>query len=159
MSEMKLIKVTSKNYSEFKDMIYWRVTGKRAQEQRDSGELLPYTEETLSYGNCLDSDYFFVYAAMIEDEMVGYINASLIPKPDQRKGTLFIDEVWTEPSFRNKGIARLLVDQMIKVGKDLGIWECRLTVDIDNPAARKVYTDAGFIEKECIFGRLSLDKR
>lgn len=159
MSEIEIVEVTTKNYSEFMDMIHWRVTGKRVSELRRSGELPAYTNEELSYGECLDTDYFFVYAAKMNNEMVGYINASIIPKPDNRKGTLFIDEVWTQPTYRNKGIAKQLVHKMIELGKQLNMWECRLTFDLDNPASRRVYAQAGFSEKECLFGRLRLDNK
>jgi len=156
MSNIKIEQVTMENYAEFLDMITWRVKGKRASELRELGELEPYTQDDLSYGKCLETDYFWVFAAKIDGEMVGYLNASLIPKPDRRKGTIFVDEVWTQDSFRGRGVAKALIRRIIELGKELDMWEFRLTVDIDNPAARKVYKGAGLKEKECIFGRMSL---
>ncbi len=154
MSNIEIIRITSHIYPEFLDMINWRIKGKRASELRATGELLPYTQEQLQYVKCLDSNYFWVFAAKINGEMVGYLNASLIPKPDSRIGTLFVDEVWTQELYRGRGVAKALIKKIIEVGREINIWEVRLTVDIDNPAARKVYTGAGFIEKECIFGRM-----
>lgn len=145
---IEIVKVTTSNYPEYLNMIKWRITGKRAS--------LTYTKEELQYGKCLDTDYFWVYAAKIEGEMVGYLQASLIPKPDARIGTLFVDEVWTQDSFRGRGVAKALINKILEVGKEQNLWEVRLTVDIDNPAARKVYTGAGFVEKECIFGRVKI---
>lgn len=154
MSRIKIERVTMKNYQEYLDMIKWRIHGKRASQLRQEGELEPYTNEDITYGNCLEKEYFWVFAAKIDGEMVGYLQASLIPKPDKRKGTIFVDEVWTQESFRGLGVAKALIERIKEVGMELDIWELRLTVDIDNPAARKVYTGAGMSEKECIFSRM-----
>lgn len=153
---IEIVRVTTRNYPEYLDMINWRVSGERASLLRQRGELKPYTKQELDYGGCLDTDYFWVYAGKISGEMVGYLQASLIPKPDKRIGTLFVDEVWTQESFRGQGVAKALVNKILKIGKEQNLWEVRLTVDIDNPAARRVYTSAGFIEKQCIFGRVRI---
>ncbi|ERJ11952.1 GNAT family N-acetyltransferase [Haloplasma contractile] len=156
---IEIIEVKKKNYSEFMDMINWRQSGVRAKELRKEDKLNPYSIQQLSYGDCLTSNHFFIYAAKVNNEMVGYINACVIPKPDRRKGTLFIDEVWTQPSYRNRGIARTLLNRVIELGEELNLWECRLTFDLTNKASTKIYREAGFKEKSCMFGRLSLNDK
>ncbi len=71
--------------------------------------------------------------------MLGYATACLIPKPDARQGTIYVDELWVAPPHRRRGIARTLLKAMEEVGRDLDLWRMRLYVAEDNQAARALY--------------------
>ena len=154
MSNIEIVRITNRNYKKFLEMIHFRITGEEYSKdcKRD------VVKENIDYKFVLENESFFVYSAVIDKKMVGYLSASIIPKADKRVGTMFIDEVWTKPSFRGLGVAKALVEKIMEVSKDLNLWEARLTVDIDNDAARHIYRSNGFVEKECIFGRAKLDE-
>ncbi len=147
-----VVRVNRDNYKEFLKMIHLRVTGDRycKEATRD------LVKENISYANILDNKSFYVYALKVNDEMVAYIAASVIPKADKRKGTMFIDEVWTYKESRGLGLAKELVNKVMTKAKELDLWEVRLTVDLDNDVARHIYRNFGFKEKECIFGRVKV---
>ncbi|SRR6056297_1927973 len=153
MSNIKVVKINKENYGKFLEMIHYRITGKAYQEESKRD----IVRENIDYAYILENENFYVYSALINNQMVGYLAAAIIPKADKRVGTMFIDEVWTHPGHRGKGVAKALVNKIMEVSNELNIWEARLTVDIDNEAARHIYTNAGFVEKECIFGRVKLN--
>lgn len=62
--------------------------------------------------------------------------------------SLFIDEVGVIDAFRNKGIARRLVEFLCSWGKELGCKEAWVITDGSNEAAKKAYTAAGGIQED-----------
>ncbi len=71
----------------------------------------------------------------------------MIPKLDPRIGILYIDELWVPEFYRRKGIATLLVKEVLEVAKGLDLWRVRLDVATSNDAARNLYKKVGFLEK------------
>jgi ribosomal protein S18 acetylase RimI-like enzyme len=154
MSNIEIVRVNKKNYASFLEMIHFRITGKSYKEKSDRD----IVSENIDFSYILENESFYVYSAIVDNKMAGYLSAGVIPKADKRVGTMFIDEVWTHPNFRGRGVAKALVNKIMTISEKLDLWEARLTVDIDNDAARHIYRNAGFVEKECIFGRAKLNE-
>ncbi|MTI94423.1 MAG: GNAT family N-acetyltransferase [Firmicutes bacterium] len=131
--------VASDNYHLFRDLVHWRVTGERKPA---AGEPTGPELEFLKYED------FWVYAAQIGNAFVGWINAVLIPKPDRRRGLLYVDELWLAPEYRGKGIADALMEKVFCLARERELWKVRLYVGADNPSARSFYRRMGFVEDD-----------
>jgi len=68
---------------------------------------------------------------------------------------LYIHHMAVLPSSQNRGIGSLLMQEAVKVARELG-YQAKLEVHRDNPAARHLYEKFGFTELE---GYLTLIKR
>jgi len=149
---IEVSRVTKAEYKELLKLFIWRSNG----EEQDIDNLMEkdqaYFDESINGESYLDADYFWVYGAKLNGKYIGYINVVMIPKADRRKGTLYIDELWVAKEYRRLGAAKLLMDEVIKLGAELKVWKLRLGVSIDNPGARKLYRDSGFVEKSIILG-------
>ena len=142
--EIQLAQITSDNYSRFQILAHWRLTGERGVT-----DLPTPTEQELAFAS---RDGFWVWAAEHDGELVGWINFLLIPKPDARVGMIYIDELWTAPEFRRKGVAEALMEKAIQKARELSLWKLRLYVGRGNPAARSFYQRMGFSEDDdCLF--------
>ena len=135
-----LVRISADNYHRFKALVNWRVTGNRA-----AIDIPEPTEQELSFTT---RDGFWVWAAEIEGELVGWIGFVLIPKPDSRVGMIYVDELWTANEFRRRGVAEMLMEKAIETARELKLWKVRLYVGKDNPAARSFYKKMGFVEDE-----------
>ncbi len=135
-AKINIVAVDRENYHCFKAMVNRRLGREEKPDQPVDADL-----------DFLTRDNVWVYAAQADGKFVGWVSAVLIPKPDDRKGLLFIDEMWTDENYRNLGIGRLLLDRAIDLARELNLWKVRLYVDSDNPAARRLYANAGFREE------------
>ncbi|GAB5496358.1 MAG: hypothetical protein Phyf2KO_14380 [Phycisphaerales bacterium] len=82
-------------------------------------------------------------AVAIDDcAVVGVVSAVTYIHPDKPLHC-WINEVSTAPSHRRQGIARRLVDNLVKHLKDLGCGEIWLATEVDNEPARALYRAAG----------------
>lgn len=140
----QLLRINKENYSRFKSLAQWRSTGIRR------GTNLPKpTEQELAF---TFRDGYWLWAAELEGELVGWISFCLIPKPDNRVGLIFVDELWTAEEFRRRGIAKALLNKAVEQARTLNLWKVRLYVGQDNPSARALYRKMGFTEDdEAIF--------
>lgn len=154
---IEIMKIGPDDYLALSELLEWRRSG------REEVETVSYQAEHLRQFmqryQVLESDTFFIYAAKINDKLVGYINAILIPKPDPRRGIMYVDELWTAPPYRGLGVAGALLETVIGLAERLELWRVRLYVDIDNDSARACYRKAGFAEKgECLFLEVNLPR-
>lgn len=157
VQKAKIVRVDSGNYLKLAALLEQRRTG------QTSSDLSRYTSsETrafMDHHQLLSNDWFYIFAAQIEDEFVGYVNACLIPKPDDRKGVLFVDDIWTHPTYRNQGMGTQLMNTLIQLAKELDLWRVRLYVDTENKGGRHLYQKVGFIETTGnVFCELNLKK-
>lgn len=56
---------------------------------------------------------------------------------------VYIHHMAVKPEHQNRGIGKALLKEAIDVANEIG-YQAKLEVHIDNPAARKIYTEAGF---------------
>ncbi len=94
----------------------------------------------------LAHDGFWVLLARVDGKPAGVAHVCLIPKPDARRGFLFVDELFVHPAHRRKGVALALLNRVVEMSRELGLAGVRLLVRPENAAARALYHKAGFHE-------------
>lgn len=145
----KIVKVTNENYPLFDDMIYWRLhdSERKPNDQvgiYGSGETKDKVSDEIK--RALNSDHFQVYAVKSEDKFVGWISLIYMPKIGryQGKGFLYVDELWVQPTYRNKGLAKKLMEKANEVAKTMEAIGLRLYVNAENPGAKELYKKCGY---------------
>lgn len=131
-------KIDAENYTKFDDMVYWRMNGKMRETSSEPAN--NFIKDELLNPN------LYVYSVDIGDIYVGWISLIYMPKVGRfgGHGHIYVDELWIEPSYRNKGLAKALMkkaDELLVQLKASGI---RLYVNVDNPNAQKLYENCSF---------------
>jgi ribosomal protein S18 acetylase RimI-like enzyme len=135
-------RITRENYHMFDDMVNWRIKGieltKDEKQVNKSNEFIEAYKE-------LEHPGFYSYGALCDGRFVGWISIMYAPKigPRWKKGVLYIDELWTAPEFRGKGIAEQLMKKAFDCQKETGAIEVRLYVGDDNIIAQELYKKCG----------------
>jgi ribosomal-protein-alanine N-acetyltransferase len=62
----------------------------------------------------------------------------------QVRSTAFIHSLYVDPEFRNKGVGKILLREVLSELKRDSFKEVQLTVDPDNIAASRLYRSSGF---------------
>jgi ribosomal protein S18 acetylase RimI-like enzyme len=75
---------------------------------------------------------------------VGYVTTVRIPKADDRIGVLYIDEIYVLKAHRRRGIGSVLVQEVCRIGQELGLWRVRLHADENDPGICAFYEANGF---------------
>jgi len=71
---------------------------------------------------------------------------------DTGKRDIYIDELWTAPQFRRKGVATALMKKAFEFQKDMGAVGLRLYAQDDNTAAQSLYKKCGLkIKGKAVF--------
>jgi aminoglycoside 6'-N-acetyltransferase I len=76
--------------------------------------------------------------ALEGDLVVGQCAAVIHRHPDKAT-ELYVDEVGTASTHRRQGIARAMMDEMFRWGRELGCVEAWLGTELDNVAANGLY--------------------
>ena len=130
---MTIERITSENYQDFCDMLYWRAKG---MEEKAPIEAVP---------DELNDRNLYVYAAREEGRFVGWISLTYLPKVSRvKKGYVYVDELWVAESYRGKGIAKALMARADELKTKLDATGIRLYVNENNPIAHNLYTVCGF---------------
>ncbi|MBD2772462.1 GNAT family N-acetyltransferase [Iningainema tapete] len=81
-----------------------------------------------------------------EGRLVGFLVATIEEEiPIYRlKEFAFIHDLWVEPEYRQKGIARQMVMQAIERFDKMGVKQIRLDTAAVNEAARRLFASCGF---------------
>jgi ribosomal protein S18 acetylase RimI-like enzyme len=81
--------------------------------------------------------------------------AALAPKAatgeEARPDEFYIAHLAVFPQFRQRGIGRALLAYADELGLKAGFTKCSLCVDVDNPAAQKLYLSSGYRIVKSIF--------
>ena len=138
--EYEIERISESNYSLFEDMVYWRENG----VQREPSHA-PVSERI---GRELKNPNLYVYAVMADNRYVGWISLVYIPKIGRWKGRghIYVDELWVEPGYRGLGLAKALMKKADELKTELDATGIRLYVNVNNPAARKLYEHCGYLE-------------
>ena len=138
--EFEVVKVSAENYSLFQDLVAWRQTGSR---QAPACEPISRQIE-----HELENPNLHLYAARDPDCFVGWISLVYIPKVGKwgGRGHLYVDELWVAPEYRRRGLGTALLAMADRVKTELRATGIRLYVNIDNPAAQRLYEKSGFLE-------------
>ncbi|QVK19863.1 GNAT family N-acetyltransferase [Mycoplasmatota bacterium] len=140
MKDYEIIEVNEDSKEKLFRLLEWRKTGK------ENIDLIKKNE----YGT-LCSDYFKVLVVEKDDQFIAYITITIIPKPDERLGTLYVDELWVPQKYRRRGLAKALIEKASEYAKDMGLWRVRLIVGYENTNAREFYKSVGFVESSAMF--------
>lgn len=137
--DITIERITKSNYHMFDDMVYWRTNGfERTEDEKDKNKDITF-EDAFSE---LDHQGFYVFAALYEGRFVGWIMLIYIPKIGKwNRGIIFVEELWTVPEFRRRGIAMKLMDKAYEVQNETGAIKVRLYTD--NMPAQKLYEKCG----------------
>jgi GNAT superfamily N-acetyltransferase len=108
-------------------------------DQLGSEQAAGEVDESLQNFDCFASDSFWTYWARADGALVGYATVVRIPKLDRRKLFLFVDELFVLKRYRRSGIASLLLQSIVALGKSLNAEGVRLIVNTDNGTARALY--------------------
>jgi ribosomal protein S18 acetylase RimI-like enzyme len=79
---------------------------------------------------------------MIAGFLVGSVEKSI---PIYRLAEFgFIHDMWVEPPFRRRGVARLLVEEAVRRFAAMGVSQVRLETADANDSARRLFAACGF---------------
>ena len=91
-----------------------------------------------SFREFLDSPYRFYLIATIDGTIAGAVHGYVNLHPAGVK-YLYIDEVDTVKDFRRQGVARVMMNEAFKIGRELGCSEAWLGTEHDNEPAKALY--------------------
>jgi GNAT superfamily N-acetyltransferase len=83
--------------------------------------------------------------AIHDSQVVGMASGVHYVHPDKAP-ELWINEVAVSPAHRGLGVGRRLVERLCERGRELGCVEAWVLTDHDNPAAMRMYANAGGVE-------------
>jgi ribosomal protein S18 acetylase RimI-like enzyme len=92
----------------------------------------------------------FMFVAIADGIVIAQARAMRHRHPDEAD-ELYIDNFGVAPAFQRKGIARRLLDELLKLGRELGCEEAWVGTEQDNAAAKKLYESARGDGEDCVF--------
>ncbi|MFJ6654091.1 GNAT family N-acetyltransferase [Microbacterium sp. NPDC091313] len=78
-------------------------------------------------------------AALAGDELVGIAHMRLYARPSAGRMSVFLDDLYTAPHARGRGVAAALVHEVAVRARDSGADTVRWITADDNTTARRVY--------------------
>jgi ribosomal protein S18 acetylase RimI-like enzyme len=141
-------RITKDNYHMFDDMVHWRIHGvERSCEDKEKNKVKGFEREWETLGH----QDFYAYGALCEGRFVGWIMFVYIPKLGRwNGGVIFVEELWTSPKFRRRGIAYKLMEKPFEIQQQTDAVKVRLYTD--NEPAVKLYEKCGLkITNKAVF--------
>ena len=83
--------------------------------------------------------------ALVDDQVVGFAHHREFARPSSGKRGLYLDDLFTEPSVRGKGIGRALITRLGEMARERGFNKVRWITAEDNHTAQRLYD--GLAEK------------
>lgn len=93
------------------------------------------------FRDLLDRDYCIYLVALAEGEVAGCCGMTNLCQEGN------IDNVVVAERFRNRGIARAMLEELIRMGGESGITAFTLEVRVSNAAAIRLYERLGFVSE------------
>ena len=141
--EYSIVKVNKDNYIMYDNMIFCSRHGRDKNED----ELKKERNFTADYA-ALENENFYIFAAQTQNIFVGYITIVYIPKVGidyhGYNGHLYIDDLWINPSYRKKGLAKALMDKADMICQEKKISGLRVGVHGTNGEAIALYNKCGY---------------
>jgi ribosomal protein S18 acetylase RimI-like enzyme len=97
----------------------------------------------------LAADGHIMVVALENDVVVGQC-AGVIHRHPDKPTELYVDEVGTASTHRRRGIARAMLDELFRWGRELGCEEAWLGTELDNAPANALYRGYRPVEDEAI---------
>ncbi|MDD5151211.1 MAG: GNAT family N-acetyltransferase [Flavobacterium sp.] len=88
------------------------------------------------------------YYAILENEIIGYfkINFGNAQTEKQKENALEIHRIYVLQAFHGKKVGQLLLDEVLKIAKEMGVNSVWLGVWEENHRALQFYSKNGFVE-------------
>ena len=132
-------RINADNYSRFEDMLYWREKG----IEREPAQAVSSDEALCE----LADPNLYLYSVLCDGRYVGWISLIYMPKVSRvKRGYVYVDELWVEPSYRGRGFARMLMAEADRLRSELKAAGLRLYVNVENPAAMRLYESCGYAQ-------------
>lgn len=86
-----------------------------------------------------------IAVAIEQGVVIGFVSAVDYVHPD-KPAELWVNELAVAPPYQRQGIAKQLLQEIFRVGLELGCKEAWVLTDRSNQAAMKTYSSAGGLE-------------
>ncbi len=113
--------------------------GDAALFERIADDVFDYPVDLATLAGYLAVPGHHLVVALADGEVIGQAAAVVHRHPDERPVELYIDELAVAPAFRRRGIARLMLDELFALGRELGCDEAWVGTELDNIAATNLY--------------------
>ena len=135
---MKIVQIDKHNYHRLEDLVFWRENG--YERAAVPAMPTPAVQKTLA-----DPD-LLLYAALEDGRFVGWISLLYQPKVHkwQGRGHVYVDELWVQPEYRRRGIAKALLQKADEQAAARNAHGVRLYVNVENPGAKALYEICGY---------------
>jgi len=90
----------------------------------------------------LEDERHHLLLGYVDDRPAGFLSAVEVFHPDKR-GELFLNEVGVMEGVRRRGVARALVDELKRIGRERGCVSIWVLTDEGNEAAMRLYRSTG----------------
>jgi len=94
----------------------------------------------------LNDAHHHLAVAIHDGLVVGFISAVHYVHPDKRNPELWINEVQVASNYQRRGLAKAMLEMMLKYGRELGCTEAWVLTGIDNAPAKHLYSSLGGVE-------------
>lgn len=101
---------------------------------------------------------FHVYVATVGGRVVGGLSAYELTMFDKEENEMFLYEIGVSQQFRQRGIARALIEALKHTCRRKGIRVVFVATSLDNEAARQLYRTTGADEEILPFFTFELDQ-
>jgi GNAT superfamily N-acetyltransferase len=79
--------------------------------------------------------------ALVDGEVVGFAHHREFARPSSGKRGLYLDDLFTEPAARGKGVGRALISALGEMARGRGYNKVRWITAEDNHTAQRLYDD------------------
>ena len=79
--------------------------------------------------------------ALVDDEVVGFAHHRHYSRPSEGGCGLFLDDLFTKPEVRGRGVGRALINRLAEMAREQGCSKVRWVTAPDNTTAQRLYDD------------------
>ena len=79
--------------------------------------------------------------ALVDGEVVGFAHHRLYARPSEGGTGLFLDDLFTAPQVRGRGVGRALISRLTELAREQGAAKVRWVTAADNATAQRLYDD------------------
>jgi len=79
--------------------------------------------------------------ALLDEDVIGFAHHREFARPSSGKRGLHLDDLFTEPSVRGKGVGRALITRLGEMAQERGFNKVRWITAEDNRTAQRLYDD------------------
>ena len=79
--------------------------------------------------------------AVLDGQVVGFAHHRSYSRPSEGQTGLFLDDLFTAPDVRGRGVARSLIERLTQIARERGAAKVRWVTAPDNHTAQRLYDD------------------